>query len=378
MGQLIRKLLALLIPPVTLVYGFSFVVLALGGELTPVGSVVRRQFNSDAPLVYGLSYSNPVKPLKLAGLRSRAPSVAVLGTSRVLQFRAPMFKNRAGFYNAGGASATLWDLRALVEMLPRPRQPELLIVGLDQYLFNSNFAEFRASSPFTETAWHAVVHNSRSVALDDYLDAKFTLSALLDNAVRGNRVGLNAIMNNNGFRNDGSYHYGQFLVDPRGAANDDLDFKDTFRRIADGNRRFEYGSHVSREAIEEVQALLRLCRLRQIHVVAFLPPFAHQVYERMMSMPENYGYLLELRKVLPRIVAAEGFPLFDFTDLASIGASDEEMIDGFHTSERASLRVLLEIRRGDAILDRYVADEATLQARLARASPFSVFGDGEF
>jgi hypothetical protein len=371
--ELIRKLMWLVVPPMTAVYGFPFMVLAMGGELTAVSTVVRRQHSAEGGVLYGVSYTNPVKALKFEALRLRAPAIAVLGTSRVMQFRSLMFRRPETFYNAGGATANLWELRPLLAMIPRNNQPQVLIVGFDQYLFNENYAEFRAVSANSETPWHEIVHNSRWKVYDDYRASKFTLSALIGNIVHRERLGVNAIMNGDGFRNDGSYYYGRFIANPLDPANDDLEFTDTFQRIREGSRRFEYGRRVSREAVDEVQAFLKMCRDRGIHVSAFLPPFAHQVYERMMSMGERYGYLLELESALKPVFAAEGFPLYDFSDLTSVGASDVEMIDGFHASEPAYLRVLLEMRRSDGKLRPYVAESDELEFKLKAATPYVVF-----
>ena len=373
MRTVVLKLLLLVLPAVIAVFGFPFFVLAIGGELTPVSRVVERQATSRLGVLYGPSYTNPVRPLKLAALLRRAPDVAVLGTSRVLQFRAQMFRDPDRFYNAGAAAPTVWDLRSFLRDIPQDRQPKLLIVGLDQYLFNPNFAEFRKTAPATETSWVDIVQTSRWTVYGDYTSGKFTLSALFRENRNDVRLGLNAIINNNGFRNDGSYHYGKYLANPRDPANEDLDFRDTLTRIEKGDRRFEYGRRASPEAARELEAFLQLCRARGIHVVAFLPPFAHEVYARIMNLGDRYGYFRDLRSVLPAMFERYGYALFDFSDLQAVGASDLETIDGFHASERAYLRVLLEMQERDSVLRRYVADPAALRVRLRTSGPYNVF-----
>ena len=379
MKRLILKLSWLLVPTLAAVYGFPFLVLGMSGELTSASSVARRQRDADVPILYGPSYSNPVKPLKLNALLYRAPTVAVFGTSRVMQFRSEMFRNPGEFYNAGGAAPTIWDLRALLAEVPEHAQPQVLIVGLDQYLFNANFAEFTKMAVDPETSWRGIVQNSRWTVYEDYRARKFRVRSLFSRrSLRGVRVGLNAIANNNGFRNDGSYHYGAYIADPRNPAHGDLDFADSLRRIGQGTQRFEYGRHVSTDAVEELAAFLRICRGRGIHVVALLPPYAHTVYTRMMSMGARYGYLRELRARLTPVFEEYGYPLFDFSDLEWVGATDVETIDGFHASEPAYVRMLLEMQRRDDALRAHVMDPDALEARLRGASPYVVFETGSF
>ena len=378
MRRVIIRLWWLLTPTVAAVYAFPFLVLSASGELSSVSTVARRQRESAGLVLYGPSYSNPVRPLKLTALLYRAPTVAVLGTSRVLQFRSEMFRIPAEFYNAGGATPTIWDLRALLQEIPQNRQPRVMIVGLDQYLFNSNFAEFRKMATEPETPWTDIVQNARWTVYDDYRHGKFGLRTLFDRRRPAVRIGLNAIANNNGFRNDGSYHYGKHIANPRDPANEDLDFRDSLQRIQKGTRRFEYGRLVSPDAVDEVKAFLRTCRSRGIHVVAVLPPYAHAVYVRMMSMGDQYSYLRALQSHLTPLFDEYGFHLFDFSDLQSVGASDVETIDGFHASERATVRILLELQKADATLRPYVLDPAVLEKKLRIASPYVVFDTGAF
>jgi hypothetical protein len=188
------------------------------------------------------------------------------------------------------------------------------------------------------------------------------------------RIGLNAVVNGNGFRNDGSYTWAQHIENRLTAADADRNFDNTLSRIAKGHRRFEYGEQVSARALAELRAFLEECRSRGIHVVAFLPPFANAVFRKMWSMHTEYGYLRELRPRLMPAFAATGFALHDFSDLASVGASDKETIDGFHASEKAYLRLFLRMCDGDVILKDYAQDTALLKIGLESSeNDYTVF-----
>lgn len=186
-------------------------------------------------------------------------------------------------------------------------------------------------------------------------------------------------MHRNAFRNDGSYTWASYVADPTDSRHEDHGFRNTLDRIAKGNRRFEYGARVSAAALAEVDALLNDCRTRGIHVVAFLPPFANQVLRAMQARPADYGYLAGIVPGLEPLFRRHGFVLGDFSDLATLGASDRETIDGFHGSEKAYLRLLLRLADRDDRLRARLRDPAWLQARLnAAAGDQLVFAHEEF
>ncbi|MGB4226401.1 MAG: hypothetical protein WBJ68_07045 [Candidatus Dechloromonas phosphoritropha] len=192
------------------------------------------------------------------------------------------------------------------------------------------------------------------------------------------RIGLNAVAHANAFRNNGSYTWAQFVADPWNPKNSDFEFQNTFDRIQMGDRRFQYAEHVSEKALLELDALLRECKARGIYVAAFLPPFAHVVFERMQSMPKQYGYLREIEPSLRAIFDKSGFSLNDFSDLARLGASDKETIDGFHGSEKAYLRLFLRTIESGPQLKTFARDLIFLRERLdAAAGDHVVFGIAE-
>jgi hypothetical protein len=75
---------------------------------------------------------------------------------------------------------------------------------------------------------------------------------------------------------------------------------------------------------------------------------------------------------------AEGFALFDFSDLATTGGSDAEAIDGFHASEAAHVRMLLHTQQSSVVVRVHTADADTLRQRLTASGPYEVFGEHEF
>jgi len=166
-------------------------------------------------------------------------------------------------------------------------------------------------------------------------------------------VGLNARVNDNGFRNDGSYLYGEVIRAPHDlTANPDLDFRSTFRLIDAGFGRFARGERAVPALIDEAVAFVDAALRRGIHVVAFMPPYAPRVWARLRQ--GGFGYIDTIAPALRPRLAALGVRLFDFTDPTVLHMGDEAYVDGLHGSETVYLRLLEEMRRGDPVLDRFV------------------------
>ncbi|MBK9705045.1 MAG: hypothetical protein IPO75_17295 [Betaproteobacteria bacterium] len=379
MSRFLKKLLIYLLPFVVILC-IPAMVFVETGEITAVSRVIDLQVTSRIPVLFGRAYSDPTPYYKLESVLRRRPDVLALGTSRVLAVRSNFFSPELSFFNAGNGVTRLRHFRLFLERIPKGAEPRLIFLGLDQYLFNDAFDSLLPDG--MELAWAAeeriaeVFFSNWTKVYGDYWEQKFRLADLV--AETGERrIGLNAVAHANGFRSDGSYTWAEFVADPWNPKNPDFEFQNTFDRIQMGDRRFQYAEHVSEKALLELDALLRECKARGIYVAAFLPPFAHAVFEKMQSMPKQYGYLRELEPSLRLIFNKSGFSLYDSSDLASLGASDKETIDGFHGSEKAYLRLFLKMIESDLRLKTFARDPAFLRGRLDAASDHVVFGIAE-
>src|SRR5215471_679467 len=272
MRKFVLKIVLFLLP-FALVLGFPVVVLIVSGELTSLSRVIAAQ-DVEEQVVAGFAYSNATNFYKLQSTMQRKPTILALGTSRVMQFRDFFFKAPHDFYNAGGGVDRLEDFRIFVDRLSCP--PKLLIIGLDQYFFNDNWQGFAARDYSALLASEnrdrlGIVTRNWIEVYEDYLAGKFNLGTLVRRP--STCIGLSAVARGAGFRSDGSYSYGVHARE-----DEDTRFRETFERIERGNQRFQYGTSVSKRALDELALLLEQCVNREIHVVAFLPPFPHAVW----------------------------------------------------------------------------------------------------
>lgn len=348
-------------------FGLPGLVIWASGEFSRPAAVAIRQANAEKEIHFGLAYSNRTQVYKWESLKLREPEVLALGTSRVMGFRKECFRQPANFYNCGGLAIGLRDYHLVVESLPITRSRRTIILGLDQWQFNDGFVA-------SEHGWRAedagasdelaMLQRFSGDVFRKLRDGRIQPSEFFKNALSRRFVGLAAVADCSGFRNDGSYDYGK-------AAIGSSFWRDTVSRVATQGLRFESGVSVSRKRVQEVDDLLSLCRSRGIHAAAFLPPYASTVYREMSKRRQTLAYVFELRDALDPIFRKHGFTLTDSTQARLLGATDREMIDGYHGGDSVYARILLRMAKADPIVRSLVdMDEVARQiAHPTEANP---------
>lgn len=278
-------------------------------------------------------------------------TILALGSSRILQFRKEMFND--SFYNAGFAVKRLNEFLPFLKSLKNSNQPKYLLISLDQWMFNYNWDKLETQANIDN--WETSFQYSPKLSIinatwKDIFDGNFETITNSTDGVR--RIGLNAYINETGFRNDGSFYYGKQIA--KKLQNDstmaDFKFRETISRINKGNNRFEYGSDVNIKAILELKRLLSYCKEHKIRLVAFLPPFS-DVTNQYMSKKNKYDYMHMIYPKIAPLFFDYGFELYDFTNLSSCKSNDNEVIDGFHGGEVTYLRMLIAILEKNSSLN---------------------------
>jgi len=346
----LMPLTLLLIPPCAVLY-------RTGENLYPVDEVL----TSSEKYLIGYAYNEDnYLYLKWKELSQRKCRVVALGSSPVLQLRDRMFDG--SFYNAGFTIEGVGDFVPFLDGIPDTQLPEFLVVGLDQWMFNVRWDNLKTthvpsywSDSFRKNPDAAVLKNVWA----DLLSHKYGLLPDTEDTLK--RFGLNAVVRNTGFRNDGSMQYGsqigKLLRDDPSA--DDYQFADTYTAIDRGNRRFQHGEVTNPAAIAAVDRLLSFCKKKGIYVVAFLPPFADSVQARMQAsglFKYQNGIYPGLRPVFEKY----GFECYDFSAVSLVGSNDQEVVDGFHGGELTYAKLLVKMLEAGSKLNG-VADVARLR-----------------
>jgi hypothetical protein len=347
--------------PIFLILGFPLLVLYRSGELLSYEALAARQLLTE-PVLIGMAYSNPSYYMDLNAAVVKKPEVLVVGSSRVEEIRSTFFKKGATTYTASQIIQQMGQFRQFLQNIPSGGNPRVLMLGLDQKFFDPSYdaSAFGVEDigslltqpklPITDVLsnwwakWYLIYYY--------ILRGQYPLADIFhtDNFL----VGLTAIVHRLGLRNDGSWNQGD-------SGQSDGTW---LSAIDDGVEGFEYSQEISTSSLNELDRLLAECYANKIHVVGFTPPFSPTIYNKIMSMPQNYGYLSLLAPGVKPLFDKYGFTYYDFTDPQSLGATDKDIPDGIHTTERGALMMFLAMAKTDPVLGQY-ADTDFLEARLA-------------
>jgi hypothetical protein len=281
------------------------------------------------------------------------PQVLALGSSRIMQVRRSVVNSDYSFYNAGGAIQNVQELSLFVNGLHE--SPQLMLVNLDQWWFNRTYIE--QDQPFSSSVYDEPKFDYYKLGqficafYTDLIKGKVNLWKLFSS----NHIGLSAICNEDGFMADGSRYSHNMIIAPE--IQEDYNFKNVLERIRDGNARFQYGDYADSTQVCVLENFLDQCAARHIKVVAFLPPFAPFVYQKMQET-RKYGYMSRLYKnLLPVFEKYEGCSLYDFTDVTDMGVHNYDFYDGFHGSEIIYNGIIRQMVRQDSTLAPFFVSE---------------------
>ncbi len=372
MSKFFRDAIVFLLP-LGVIFLLPYIILRQSGEFTPIPEVIARQGKSE--VLFGRAYQNSTLAFKHDSLSVRRPTVLALGTSRVMQFRKEFFKENASFYNAGGAISSIQELDTFYASLPSNYQPSLIILGLDQNFFNpSYYAKNNAPHPrIKERLFQNFITYGWRQAYVDFFKGKIPLRRVFAADRASTAIGLNALVKHNGFRSDGSYYYGEDMVDTEHATKvgEGIDF--ALQALHSPEGYYLYGERVEPKAVLALENFLAESAKRGVHVVGFLPPFAHRVYEALEEDPRFHQSVSKLPQELKSVFAKKNFIFYDASNNSHYNSSDTELIDAVHGSEKTYLRLFQVLSKNDAQL-RMLTDTVMLEKRLqATTSSLAVF-----
>jgi hypothetical protein len=268
-----------------------------------------------------------------------------LGSSRVLPFRKQMFDS--SFYNGGYTVSNVKDFRNILKSIPPDKYPKYLIIGLDQWMFNAAWnGNLDYSGWQHDFKFYPSLPETYEMVYNDLFAGKYKHNFIREtNYIQ--RIGINSIFNDIGFRNDGSMYWGK----PGSHNNGPNRFSDAYSRIKQGVRLFEYGYVVSEQTLIELNELLKYCRRYQIEVIAFLPPYSDEIYNVMIKS-KKYPYLTGIYPKVKPLFDKYHYEVYDFSNVSLCNSNDQEVTDGYHGGEITYQRLLIKILRSGSVLNR--------------------------
>lgn len=366
----------ILILPVAIFFAIPGFILYQSSEILNLKKIIRNQSEYTNPSILGLAYSYPVKYYKRELTKIHQPDILILGSSRTMQFRSKFFKPEYSFYNAGGAVNKIRFFRLFLQSLPENYSPRLLIIGLDHWWFNEKWdnlklEQFDADLKSAPRDYRTLMDEYQMVYYD-WIKGKIETKKLFEDFSDYHRFGISALMQNMGFRNDGSYYYGNFDY----SASLESNFKQEIDLYQNRKGWFTVCDTINGNAVHELDKFLDLCANRKIKVVGFLPSYSHLIYEPMSKEMELYPNVFELKATLDPVFDSYSFQLFDFSDIEWIDdeSNDMEAKDGAHGSEKTYLRMMIQMVERDSSLNEF-CDLQFLKSSLEKSTDrVEVFG----
>lgn len=366
----------------TIVFGLPIFVFLLvpffflyvsGENYQSVDDAVKK--NNNYLIGYAYNEGN-YKYLKRKELKYRETlSIIALGSSRVLQFRRRMFTKP--FYNAGYTISSIADFVPAIKNNILKKKPEILLIALDQWMFNENWDDLDNYNSYTGN-WKKNYSINASVPTlinvwKDVFAQKYGVETLYNNEDEY-EIGLNAVVNNRGFRKDGSIYYGDQIdkLLKKDSTAIDFNYLDTYSRIDKGVDRFEYANHVNKKALIALNDLLLFCKKNDIYVVAIIPPFADDVNLKM-KQSQNYAYMDSIFPKSKKIFKKYNFELWDMSNLSKYDSNDNETIDGFHGSEVSYMKMLIYMVENNSKLKNYTDKEKLNNDLINKVNDYSVY-----
>jgi hypothetical protein len=277
-------------------YSLLYIYLESNFENNTYSDIVERQITNNS--IYGTALNQNTFSYKLELIKKVKPNIIALGSSRVMAFRKENFNT--SFITAGGGMNYLNEGYNFLENMYQFHKPEYIILGLDFWWFSSNYYQPNYFS-YHENDGKSVNTTKIDKTLSWLISGKVSLSTFT-NILNSNKIknqytnydnlGFSAISTSDGFRSDGSHFYSKIVFGLEKSG--DEKFSNTFKRISDGNSRFEYGNELSKDRINILNKILEIIRNNNTKIIVIIPPIANAVYRKMTTY--SYGFIDRFRE----------------------------------------------------------------------------------
>lgn len=374
MNGFMLKLTAFFLP-LTVAVGVIIGIAIQSGEAMPLKMVIRNQ-EADPLAIYLPVDRDTIFAYKNLMYHERLPEVVVIGSSRVLNFRSNALNNAPEkFYNAGFSGMRMREIEAFLDTLTPETAPKILIIGIDQFWFNTLWTDNREEAVIDrgEIGLDRVLKTTRRTWQEILLGTITVpqIFAARDPIYGGRAMGIDALMDGVGYIPDGSRQTDIVTLKP----GDWSDLRQSsLNSYWQGRGHYRRGKLLNEAALAHLERIIQKAQALGITVIGFGPPFMPDIYDGMMRSGE-YTYLTELSPRLTALFEQYDTRYFDFVDVSALSdAATREMADGVHPSELMSLRIYLEMVKAlPDLLGEYTDIEA-LETLIAEApNPHEVY-----
>jgi hypothetical protein len=304
------------------------------GASATISQLAERQM--EAPnivfLPFDLRYNSAFKLHRIAEAR---PEILCISSSRAGTLRAEMFKPYH-FYNMSFSAWTTEQLADVFERATSSASPRVVIISLDYFLFTDDWERSYAGTRtmIYDRPWFYV----KSSILDFFRTAIKHPSVFVNYLKASTRfIGTQAILSQEGFRNDGSYLYSQGHID---------DARLHSQSATSLVNAMPGAPSMSERQKAPIERIAKLARQRDIKVIGIQLPFIRSGVD-YLDNNESYrhysGVWREFESDQTRDwLKSLGITFFDL-GRSTIGNDNENFVDAYHPTELGAHRVIQQL-----------------------------------
>ena len=340
------RLLILCAPLVLLVGGIELLLWRVG-ESWPLNRVIRFQETNPHSFFARGTLDQGTFRYKYLQILRRHPEILVLGSSRMMQFRAEMFGRQAStFYNGGGIIHSIEDLHTFLDRLPTEATPKIVILGVDFWWLNPNERKESIDSFAVGVEVEGTYSwQGHANALAGYVRHPVSLRDLFTHSFGKqfdrNAIGLAAVQHHQGFRPDGSKRFEIKLPATPEEWRHRLPGKKIVNKdILGENFPFAFTEGVPNSLLDQLRAALLKFKARGVFVIGYNPPIASEWAALVSTSPRHKEFWKEYHEKVPELFRSVQFPFVDVITPQQIGLDDRYMRDWYHGHDTFDMTML--------------------------------------
>jgi hypothetical protein len=340
------RLLIFCTPLVLLVGGIELLLWRVG-ETWPLQRAIRFQETNPRSFFARGTLDQGTFRYKYLQILRRHPEILLLGSSRMMQFRAEMFGRQAPtFYNAGGIIHSIEDLHTFLERLPADATPKIVILGVDFWWLNPNEKKESIDSFAVGVEVEGTYSwQGHANALAGYVRHPESLRALFAESFGSkfdrNAIGLAAVEHRQGFRPDGSKRFEIKLPATAEEWRHRLPGKKTVNKdILGENFPFAFAEGVPSSLLEQLRSVLLKFKERGVFVIGYNPPIASEWAALVSTSPRHKEFWKQYHEKVPEVFRSLQFPFVDVITPQQIGLDDRYMRDWYHGHDPFDMEML--------------------------------------
>ena len=312
---------------------YLVVILALTSIAGAVLFFAARPFGSTSSdaifLPFDLRYNGAYK---LHSLPSHRLDILWIGSSRAATFRSNAFQPYS-FYNMSFTAWTTDQIADVFERATRDTKPRVVILSLDYFLFTDAWEQANAGS---RTMIYGQTWTYLRSSIADFLQTALKHPRILQKALfeAGPFVGTQALLQEEGFRRDGSYQFSASHIDD---ARQRHQTAETLVQAIPG------GTEMSERQMAAIGRIAEMAKQRGITLVGVQLPFIRagiDYLDHNESYRDYAGVWREFESDRNRNrLETLGIRFFDLAR-SPINDDKANFVDSYHVSELGALRVI--------------------------------------